>query len=211
MSESEIVKVCKHHGELTRDMIYEESMNKGLTFRLRCIQCIKMYELKNREKRLAYSREYEKTRRKRPDDYYQKHVKPASRKWRQENADKVNEKVRADRAANPQKYRQYDADWRAANKLHAQELDIVQKHKISLDDYKLMFASQGGLCYICNQPEKRKSRTTGQICRLAIDHNHTTGAIRKLLCHNCNQVVGHCRESIENLQKTIDYLKEHAQ
>lgn len=206
---SEIVKICKNHGDLTRKMVYEEKMNNGLTFRLRCSKCVHEYRLKNIEKLREKSREYEKTKRIRPENHYEDYVKKKSREWRQKNSDLVNKRVREYRKNNTEKYLNYDRNWRANNLMRARELDVVKKHDITYEEYKFMFEKQDGKCYICNKEETKKSRTSGQICRLAIDHNHDTGKIRKLLCHNCNIVVGHCKESIEFLERTIDYLKEH--
>lgn len=208
----EIVKICKKHGELTISNVYEESMNKGLTFRLRCKQCRSDYE-KNSEKRKAYSKEYERTKRKRPEGYNEWHkerYRVSARESRRKNADKINEKIRNERKENPEKYREYDRKWRAENLMKARELDVIQKHNISYDEYKWMCDKQRGRCAICKKEETRKSRTSGQICRLTIDHNHETGIIRELLCHNCNQVIGHCKESIKTLKKAILYLKKHA-
>lgn len=206
---SEIVKTCKTHGELTIDQVYEESMNKGLTFRLRCAQCRHDYEIKNKEKRRAYSREYERTKRQRPPSHYEDYVKGKSREWRRANSQKVNARIQKDRKLNPEKYREYDRKWREENLQKARELDVIQKQNITHDDYKWMLEKQNGLCMICKKPETKKSRTSGQVCRLAIDHDHELGLIRDLLCHNCNVLVGHSRESEEIIENTKQYIRRH--
>lgn len=205
----EIVKTCKIHGELSINQVHEEKMNNGLSFRLRCKQCLQDYRDKNREKERERSRLYEKTKRQRPQNHYEDYVKVKSREWRQKNSDLVNERIREDRKKDPEKYRDWERDKRSKNLLRYQEMEVVQKHNITYEEYKWMFDAQGGKCYICDKVETKKSRTTGQVCRLALDHNHVTGKIRKLLCHNCNIVVGHCKESIEFLKKTIEYLEKH--
>ena len=75
---------------------------------------------------------------------------------------------------------------------------------LSLEKYKSMFASQNGKCAICGQPEKH--RHNGQIKALAVDHNHKTGAIRGLLCSDCNTGIGKLREDPKILQSAIRYL-----
>lgn len=65
-----------------------------------------------------------------------------------------------------------------------------------------MFEAQGGKCYICRA---YGTKGTG----LAVDHDHVTGKIRKLLCYNCNSVVGHCKENPEILAKAAIYIQEH--
>ena len=42
-----------------------------------------------------------------------------------------------------------------------------------------------------------------------VDHNHSTGLVRKLLCNNCNSGIGHLRENYEILFKSIWYLYIH--
>jgi hypothetical protein len=44
--------------------------------------------------------------------------------------------------------------------------------------------------------------------QIHIDHDHKTGAIRRLLCFNCNGGLGNFKDSIERLEQAIVYLKE---
>lgn len=88
-----------------------------------------------------------------------------------------------------------------------------KKVKVSKKDYDALFEEQKGLCAICHKPEDAKSTKPNSRKankRLAIDHCHKTLKFRKLLCHNCNNVLGHAVDSIEILQAGIDYLKEHS-
>lgn len=71
---------------------------------------------------------------------------------------------------------------------------------ITLADFEQMLAEQNGLCKICNQPEEGKS--------LCVDHCHTTGVVRGLLCGHCNRGLGYFRDDIGRLEKAIEYLKE---
>lgn len=51
-------------------------------------------------------------------------------------------------------------------------------------DYDAMYEKQGGLCAICGKPEIKKNS------RMAVDHCHSTGNIRGLLCLGCNSKLG---------------------
>ena len=42
---------------------------------------------------------------------------------------------------------------------------------------------------------------------LCIDHDHNTGEIRGLLCHNCNRGIGLLNDNIENLERAVLYLR----
>lgn len=57
---------------------------------------------------------------------------------------------------------------------------------------------QGGKCMIC-----KKSK------RLSLDHNHTTFALRDMLCSNCNTGIAYFCEDENTLRSAIAYLERH--
>lgn len=61
-----------------------------------------------------------------------------------------------------------------------------------------MFQSQARRCAICQSDEAGRFWT--------VDHDHTTGAIRGILCWHCNVGLGHFRDDIVNLVAAADYL-----
>lgn len=63
-----------------------------------------------------------------------------------------------------------------------------------------LLLKQDGCCAICNIPEKDLKR------KLSIDHCHTTGHIRGLLCGRCNTLLGFAKDSTYILKGAIDYL-----
>jgi len=74
--------------------------------------------------------------------------------------------------------------------------------------YDELFEKQNGVCAICGKVETAKQpRGKGKINKLCIDHNHTTGKIRGLLCHRCNFKLGYF-EDIEFTVKAKLYLVE---
>lgn len=76
---------------------------------------------------------------------------------------------------------------------------------ITLEQYQAMLKSQEYTCKVCGKPEPRKN------CSLSVDHCHSTGKVRDLLCSNCNTGLGQFQDSIEILQAAIDYLNFHSQ
>jgi len=76
----------------------------------------------------------------------------------------------------------------------------LKQYGLTPESYAAMFAEQNGVCKICNQV-----CATGR--NLAVDHNHTTGVVRGLLCKRCNQVLGQVEENLELLAKVVDYLR----
>jgi hypothetical protein len=73
---------------------------------------------------------------------------------------------------------------------------------MSLEAYDEKLKAQDGVCAICEGLCKSGKR-------LAVDHNHTTGKIRDLLCGNCNGGLGKFLESPELLLKAADYIRKH--
>ena len=59
----------------------------------------------------------------------------------------------------------------------------------------------GDKCNICGVSGEESGRG-----RLAVDHNHDTGAVRGLLCHRCNTSLGLLYDKKESLEKAIQYL-----
>jgi hypothetical protein len=79
-----------------------------------------------------------------------------------------------------------------------------RRYGITAERYQSMVEFQEGLCAICGQPETAQRR--GITKTLAVDHNHTTGQIRGLLCHRCNTALGLLGDDPERLQAVIRYL-----
>ena len=78
---------------------------------------------------------------------------------------------------------------------------------MAVEEYEQKFNAQYGLCAICGKPEK--SLRNGKPISLAVDHNHTTGKVRDLLCRNCNVILGFVGEDIDILLKAAAYIKRH--
>lgn len=70
---------------------------------------------------------------------------------------------------------------KAASKL-AHESRVTKTYGLTRGEYDRLYAFQGGCCAICR-------RATGKTRRLAVDHDHETGAVRGLLCGPCNKTV----------------------
>jgi hypothetical protein len=80
---------------------------------------------------------------------------------------------------------------------------------ITLEEYSTMLEQQNGVCAICGKAETRVHNKTGKVQPLGVDHNHTTGEIRELLCHNCNLLVGNIETNITLVKKALLYLQKH--
>lgn len=73
------------------------------------------------------------------------------------------------------------------------------KFNLTLEEYEEILAAQGGVCYICGKPPPATRR-------LAVDHDHSTGYVRGLLCTHCNKyVVG--KLDLRTAMKVVSYLE----
>ncbi len=80
---------------------------------------------------------------------------------------------------------------------------IKRVYGITEFDYDKMLTNQNGKCAICGSIKIGRGKTN----KFCIDHNHKTGNVRGLLCHNCNVLLGKLSDNIELCQNIIKYLK----
>jgi hypothetical protein len=80
---------------------------------------------------------------------------------------------------------------------------LRRAYDISLEQYEEMFVDPH--CRICGSEGFIVARN-GK-AKLAVDHDHSTGKIRGLLCPSCNQALGLFGDSADNLRKAIEYLE----
>ena len=77
---------------------------------------------------------------------------------------------------------------------------LKRRYGISAEDADAMLAAQSGVCAICRAAPARH-----------VDHDHATGAVRALLCFNCNGGLGQFRDDPSLLHLAAFYLEHHAQ
>lgn len=94
----------------------------------------------------------------------------------------------------------YRARERASKKKYNRGTLLLTKYGLSPEEYRRMEKEQKGLCFLCNQlPDSTRS--------LAVDHDHETGKVRRLLCNRCNTAIGSLQHSPALLRKAAEYLE----
>ena len=99
--------------------------------------------------------------------------------------------------------------WADKNKEHLKKYErsyrLKKKYGITLDDYNKMLTDQDNKCAICktSKPLPNKKSYNGW----HVDHCHTTGKIRGILCHTCNPSLGAFKDDINILKNAIKYLQ----
>ncbi len=106
-----------------------------------------------------------------------------SREWYAKNTERVRITGRA---------------YRQKHKQKLQSFDRKRKYGVSDAEFKALLESQGGLCAIC-----RRGRGTREF---SVDHDHSTGLVRGLLCDPCNHGLGSFRDDPAILASAISYL-----
>lgn len=76
---------------------------------------------------------------------------------------------------------------------------LKHRFSLSIEQYEVMFREQGGRCAICREFPNKKN--------LAVDHDHITGAVRGLLCDNCNRAIGQMRDDVQIVKRAAAYLE----
>lgn len=68
--------------------------------------------------------------------------------------------------------------------------------------YKELFEDQGSVCAICQHEHKKGEKL------FALDHDHDTGEMRGVLCHQCNTHLGWFDKD-DRLTRAVKYLRKH--
>lgn len=118
----------------------------------------------------------------------------ASRAWTAANAERVRERNAEYVASHPKETRRRGRQ----GQLRLYGLNEAQ--------YAAMLAEQNGVCAICLQTERYIDARTGEPRKLSVDHDHTTGKNRGLLCGHCNRGIGQFSDEPERLRRAADYL-----
>jgi hypothetical protein len=73
---------------------------------------------------------------------------------------------------------------------------LRETYGITPEEEKRLREAQEGLCPICGSPAQ------------VVDHCHTTGRVRGLLCHKCNRGLGHFMDNPVMLVRALEYLTQ---
>ena len=82
---------------------------------------------------------------------------------------------------------------------------LRRAYGITVADYDRMLADQGGKCGNPACPSTTPGKGKERWC---VDHNHTTGEVRGLLCHGCNTAAGLAQDHPDVLRGLADYLED---
>jgi len=150
------------------------------------------------------------------------------KEWGISNRDKRNEIAKRYRVNNPDKAAESQKKWKSENKEH---LDLYHKeyfskeekrdkrrirnyinglknYGLTLEEYESLVKEQNNQCKICSFKFKSFRECNKPQLIPQIDHCHTTGKVRGLLCTLCNISLGGFKDNINTLQNAIKYLTQ---
>lgn len=80
---------------------------------------------------------------------------------------------------------------------------LMENYGISIEVYNEMRRLQNNKCLICGNTFDNKTVVA------CVDHNHTTGKVRGILCRTCNIGIGNLKDDISLLAMAIKYLEKN--
>jgi hypothetical protein len=103
------------------------------------------------------------------------------------------------RAANRESY---NSGMRKYQRKHRRRQHYKYKYGLTPEAYQALLDSQNGACAIC-------LKTSNGKLPLCVDHCHTTGTVRGILCHGCNRAIA-ILDKPDLLNIALSYLKRKA-
>ncbi len=93
--------------------------------------------------------------------------------------------------------RRYKATYYKAHRAKIKEYEYWYIYGLTPEALLALKKEQNNLCKICLRAKF-----------LVVDHCHTTGKVRGLLCRNCNMALGNIRDNTDILKECIKYLEQ---
>jgi hypothetical protein len=124
--------------------------------------------------------------------------KARQKEWDRTHRDKKNANKRKWYGSlSPEKKKAYNRRQMENAKKNQRCVHLKYEYNLSMDDFASLLQSQDNKCAICQDPFSKTPH---------VDHDHTTGKIRGLLCNNCNAGIGFLKDSPKLLRLAIEYL-----
>jgi len=111
----------------------------------------------------------------------------SAKEWRAQNGDRIRETTAAYYKKNRAKIRE-----------RRRRARFRREYGLTMEQLEAKREEQGRLCAICRIAEPT-----------CIDHCHTTGKVRDLLCSQCNTAIGMLKDDPCFLRAAADYIEKH--
>lgn len=128
-------------------------------------------------------------------------MRKQSKKWRKSNKDYDQQRKQEWYLKNKERVGEKGREWRKNNPLYILERSLKKTYGITLEKYNQLLEKQNGCCAICHRSPEALPK------RLGVDHNHSNGEIRGLLCYECNYGLGYFKDNPLFLMRAAEYVK----
>ena len=129
-------------------------------------------------------------------------VKLTKKIWDLENKEHKANYIKEWKKNNPEKNISYAKFFRENQPDYHANRHLKTTYGITINQYNEMLEKQNGICAVCGKLPNKTSRG-----KLFVDHCHSKGKIRGLLCQQCNTALGMVNDNIDILYKLIKYLE----
>ena len=133
-------------------------------------------------------------------------IAATSKAWRITNKERRAAQQKDYYDANKERIRARNRLWNKQNKKRRRSQHLLKNYGITQEDYEWMLENQNHACKICGT-----SDAGGASGRMVVDHCHTTGNVRGLLCNRCNTAIGLFKDDPAVLASAINYLNDSAE
>lgn len=87
---------------------------------------------------------------------------------------------------------------------------LLREYGLTEDSYKELWEANKGKCTICSTDLINVLYENSVGVRAVVDHCHSSGKVRGLLCHKCNGGLGQFNDDLELIEKALYYLKNNS-
>ena len=84
------------------------------------------------------------------------------------------------------------------------KFNLKSKYNLEVEEYNALLDKSQGRCQCCNKTLEPDSPSPNN--RPVIDHCHTTGRVRGILCNHCNRLVGYLGEDSAYALQLVEYI-----
>lgn len=95
-------------------------------------------------------------------------------------------------------------NWNIQNKHTQRNRYLTRTYGITENEYNAMLLTQDNACLLCKTEFSAEWGPDAPV----VDHCHTHGHVRGILCNECNRGLGYFHDNKETLMNAIKYLSE---
>lgn len=93
--------------------------------------------------------------------------------------------------------------WKCSNAAYSQvrRSQLLSKYGLTIGEYELTLESQNWCCASCSVPFDDHGKYP------CVDHSHTSGKVRGIICHNCNAALGLLGDTEQGVMSLLEYIR----